>query len=85
MGLELSEEDINFTNNFKKLNNLISFDPLIIKEIYQTKNNSKDKNYGLANEKTISFIELENVLSTDMEKFSDSKSLEIEDIDFDAI
>lgn len=48
------------------------------------KDSNDDKNYKNIKEEIPSFIELENVLSNDIAS-SNSKSLEIQDIDFDAI
>jgi len=66
------------------LNNLISFDPSIIHELFQNKKESNEKIKKIYREEMSSFIEFENVILNDKIK-NNVDSLDVEDIDFDAI
>ena len=84
MGFSLYESDSKLLINIKILNNLISFDPSIIHELFQNKKESNEKIKKIYREEMSSFIEFENVILNDKIK-NNVDSLDVEDIDFDAI
>lgn len=85
MGFELFKDDSDFLGNVKRLNKIISFDYSTINEIFENRKDFNNKKPEVSNEKVISFVEIENVISNDNMSVYDSKSVDIEDIDFDAI
>lgn len=71
-------------DNIKKLNKIIALDPFLLNDLFSNQEEYFDKNQQINLQDKSSFIELENASNKD-KNININNSLDIADIDFDAI